>query len=187
MIVVAHISLFIALYIAVCLFLYHALCYLVLWPQDWINTTTTDVARVQQGDHTLFLATHTRTIPAFTPQPQDVTSFGRPVFMSYRIEVSRETAPRLLPVTLETRYSLVLDAFEPTMCQYITCDRKLTNSTRHHNTSWYMNKTKTKQLVSTQKLRRKSVKWVRQSVAAVASLGGGGPPLVTLVKEEWQH
>ena len=40
LIVVAHISLFIALYIAVCLFLYHVLCYLVLMPQDWINTTT---------------------------------------------------------------------------------------------------------------------------------------------------
>ena len=37
LIVVAHISLFIALYIAFCLFLYHVLCYLVLWPQDWIK------------------------------------------------------------------------------------------------------------------------------------------------------
>ena len=24
-----------------CLFVYHVLCYLVLWPQDWVNTTTT--------------------------------------------------------------------------------------------------------------------------------------------------
>jgi len=34
------------------------------------------VARVAlaQGDHTVVPATHTRTIPAFTPQPQGVTA-----------------------------------------------------------------------------------------------------------------
>jgi len=31
------------------------------------------MARVLQGDHTVLPATHTRTIPAFTPQPQGVT------------------------------------------------------------------------------------------------------------------
>ena len=29
---------------------------------------------VKQWDHTVLPATHTRTIPAFTPQPQDVTA-----------------------------------------------------------------------------------------------------------------
>jgi len=41
LIVVLYISLFIALYIAV----YHVLCYLVLWSQDWINTTTTTTSQ----------------------------------------------------------------------------------------------------------------------------------------------
>jgi len=31
------------------------------------------MARVKQGDHTVLPATHTRTIPAFTPQPQGIT------------------------------------------------------------------------------------------------------------------
>ena len=35
-----------------------------------------DMARVWQGDHTVLPATHTRTIPAFTPQPQSITPFG---------------------------------------------------------------------------------------------------------------
>jgi len=32
------------------------------------------MARVLQGDHTVLPATHTRTIPAFTPQPQGITA-----------------------------------------------------------------------------------------------------------------
>jgi len=32
------------------------------------------MARVQQGDHTVLPAIHTRTIPAFTSQPQGVTA-----------------------------------------------------------------------------------------------------------------
>jgi len=32
------------------------------------------MVRVKQWDHTVLPATHTRTIPAFTPQPEGVTA-----------------------------------------------------------------------------------------------------------------
>jgi len=32
------------------------------------------MVRVQQLDHTVLPATHTQTIPAFTPQPQGITA-----------------------------------------------------------------------------------------------------------------
>jgi len=34
------------------------------------------MARVSYRDHTVLPATHTRAIPAFTPQPQTITAFG---------------------------------------------------------------------------------------------------------------
>ena len=48
--------------------LYSALYISPLYPKR------SDMARVQQGDHTILPATHTRTIPALTPQPQGVTA-----------------------------------------------------------------------------------------------------------------
>ena len=61
-----------------------------------LSLKRSDMARVWQGDHTVLPATHTLTIPAFTPQPQGITALWLVLIVPTHERMARLSWPEWL-------------------------------------------------------------------------------------------